>query len=223
MSDVGRHEHPDGGAFYRSLGISALRALLILVVVALATAAVVVLSADLSPGSPAMEMPQGAAASDEPDAPDGPDEQDAPDATEAGSRPALDVALSEPTQAPTPTPTSTPTSAPTPTPEPAPSAATEEPEVKEPGATLVQVLDGGGGPSATQEVVGVLRDLGYDIVAVSGARCCYEETTVLFTEGNEAVGRALADRDDRLKEVRANPNLSESVDLHVVVGRDWSR
>jgi hypothetical protein len=224
---VGRHAQPDGGSFYRSLGMSALRALLVLLVVALGTAAMVVLTADLSPSSPAMTQPDADMAIE------GQPEDVASQTARAAGSPT--VAPAE-TSAPSPTSASSPSVASPPTPgrateiDDAGEAATEpdagdapRADVKPPARTTVQVLDGGAGPGATQEVVTLLRDLGYDIVAVSGARCCYDETTVLYTSGNLPLGRAMADRDERFAAVRPSPNLSESVDVHVVVGRDWVR
>lgn len=92
---------------------------------------------------------------------------------------------------------------------------------RDPGDTSVQVLDAGGGSSATNDAATVLRDLGYDVVAVNSSRADYDVTTVLFTDGDEAEADALTARDDRFAATAPNERLSEDVDLHVVVGPDW--
>ncbi len=85
----------------------------------------------------------------------------------------------------------------------------------------MQVLDAGGGSAATEDVDQVLRELGYDVVAVNAARQGRTVTTVLYTEGNEAEAEALRAREQRVAEVGRNETLSEGVDLHVVVAPDW--
>lgn len=93
---------------------------------------------------------------------------------------------------------------------------------RDPEETTVQVLDAGGGSTATDEAADVLREMGYDVVAINSSRTDYPTTTVLFTEGNEAEAEALPARDDRFAETAPNERLSEGVDLHVVVGPDWA-
>jgi hypothetical protein len=87
--------------------------------------------------------------------------------------------------------------------------------------TTVQVLDGGAGRQRTNEVVAVLRRLGYQVVAVNKAVRTYNVTTVFYSRGEEASARALRARDRRFAEVEANSNLNQRVALHVVVGTDW--
>lgn len=93
---------------------------------------------------------------------------------------------------------------------------------RDPAETSVQVLDAGGGSSAASDVADVLAGLGYDVVAINPSRVDYDVTTVLFTSGNDAEAEALHARDDRFAETAPNERLSEGVDLHVVVGPDWS-
>lgn len=90
-----------------------------------------------------------------------------------------------------------------------------------PEETTVQVLDAGGGSTATNDAAEALRELGYDVVAINTSRLDYPTTTVLFTEGNEAEAEALRARDERFGETGLNERLSEGVDVHVVVGPDW--
>ena len=90
-----------------------------------------------------------------------------------------------------------------------------------PEETTVQVLDAGGGSTATNDAADALRELGYDVVAINTSRLDYPTTTVLFTEGNEAEAEAVRARDERFAETGLNERLSEGVDVHIVVGPDW--
>lgn len=91
-----------------------------------------------------------------------------------------------------------------------------------PEETTVQVLDAGGGATAATDVAETLADLGYDVVATNSSRTDYDVTTVLYTEGNEPEADGLRARDERFTQTAVNERLSEDVDLHVVVGPDWS-
>lgn len=91
-----------------------------------------------------------------------------------------------------------------------------------PEETSVQVLDAGGGSDAVNEAAEVLRELGYDVVAINPSRTEYDTTTVLYTDGNEAEAQALPAHDERFADVAPNERLSDGVDVHVVVGSDWS-
>ena len=90
-----------------------------------------------------------------------------------------------------------------------------------PEETSVQVLDAGGGSDAVNAAAELLRELGYDVVAINPSRTEYDTTTVLFTEGNQAEAQALPARDERFVDVAPNERLSDGVDVHVVVGTDW--
>lgn len=90
-----------------------------------------------------------------------------------------------------------------------------------PDETSVQVLDAGGGSDAANDAAEALRELGYDVVAINAARQSYTQTTVLYTDGNQAEADGLLAREDRVAASAANERLSEGVDLHVVVGPDW--
>ena len=114
--------------------------------------------------------------------------------------------------------------------EPAPEQPEEQPEETEPaveateiprGDISVQVLDGVGtdGGAASQRVASELEGTGYRIIARNPA-LAYEQTTVLWTSGNEDRARQVA-ADLGGVPARAQPgNLSEQVDVHVVVGAD---
>jgi hypothetical protein len=110
---------------------------------------------------------------------------------------------------------------PEPTPTPTP---TEDPEeliaaAMEPSETTVQVLEAGGGMSATNAVAEHLGDeLGYSVINITSARVDVTETTVWFTEGNEDEALALRAREPRVVVVEENQGLNEATNLHVLVG-----
>lgn len=132
---------------------------------------------------------------------------------------------SEPTPTPAPTPTAPPSE---PAAEPTEDEGLTPKEAEDliaaarpPEETSVQLLDAGGGSDAVNEAAEVLRELGYDVVAINPSRTEYDTTTVLFTEGNQAEAQALPARDERFAAVAPNERLSDGVDVHVVVGSDW--
>ena len=98
--------------------------------------------------------------------------------------------------------------------DPAPAAYT-------PSEISLQVLDGVGtdGGNAASQMAQRLRDGGFNVVAQNPA-VAYQTTTVLWTSGNEDKARQVA-AEIGAGDVRPQPgNLSESVDVHVVVGAD---
>jgi outer membrane biosynthesis protein TonB len=102
----------------------------------------------------------------------------------------------------------------------------DEPEDRAPAAHApaeisLQVLDGVGtdGGNAASQMAQRLRDGGFNVVAQNPA-IAYQTTTVLWTSGNEDKARQVA-AEIGAGDVRPQPgNLSESVDVHVVVGAD---
>lgn len=102
--------------------------------------------------------------------------------------------------------------------------AEEEPATEpriDPSTISVQVLDGyrEDGGTAADAVFEQLQSAGYNIIARNPA-IAYEVTTVLWTEGFEAEGRQVA-QEIGAAEVRQQPgNLSNEVNVHVVVGAD---
>jgi hypothetical protein len=110
--------------------------------------------------------------------------------------------------------------------------ATEPPPSKEPKAKVkpklitkdvtVQVLNATTNrPDGDDVMADKLAGLGYEIVAVGDANRVYQETTVLwsFDEARPAA-EALAERFGWKVDSKP-PNLSASVDIHVVVGDDF--
>jgi hypothetical protein len=81
----------------------------------------------------------------------------------------------------------------------------------------VQVLNGSGDAAADDLMADKLARLGYTVVAVSPAVRAYPQTVVFWVGDGRGAATALAER----FEWRAEPapgNLSQEVDLHVVVG-----
>lgn len=132
----------------------------------------------------------------------------------------------EPTDlATTPTETTTESVAspsPSPTPAPQPSPTETSAERIDPAEVSIQVLDGvlDDGGVAAHAVADELRGDGYNVIVVNQSYRTYDTTTVFFTEGNEPAARQLAS-DYGFARVEAKPsNLSSSVDIHLVVGKD---
>ena len=103
--------------------------------------------------------------------------------------------------------------------------ATEEPVPDvDPASVSIQVLDAVGtdGGAAAEAVAAELRDAGYDVIVVNQASVGYEVTTVFWTEGEGPGGRAVAATlgTDQAERTPDEVQLSDSVDVHVVVGTD---
>lgn len=107
-----------------------------------------------------------------------------------------------------------------------PSAPATEPTTPtddlDPSAITIQVLDGvlTDNGQAVDEVVTQLEELGYDVVATNRARQPYEQTTVFYTAGNEAQARKVADAIGASVVQEQPGNLSDSVQVHLVVAAD---
>lgn len=138
--------------------------------------------------------------------------------------PADDVAViptTEPAVAATvpaePTPTVPPL---TTTPTPTPTATT--PSAVGAGVS-VQVLNGTDDAALFDSAVQALTELGYDVTPAGRARQDYTQTTVFATAGQEAAAAALQAADPRFTVIGDNPgNLTATIDVHVVVGSDWT-
>ena len=131
-----------------------------------------------------------------------------------------------PVEEASPTPeASEPAAAPSPEPSPEPAPATESSDEVDPGSVSIQVLDavgGEGGDAAAQEVADELRAAGFNVVVINRAGRTYEVTTVFWSEGQQAGGQqvAAAIGAGRAEETPDEVQLSDSVDVHVVVGAD---
>jgi cytoskeletal protein RodZ len=98
----------------------------------------------------------------------------------------------------------------------------KEPEELITAEVTIQVLNGTSNPAADDQMADQLATLGFEVVAVAGSSKAYSATTVFysFPEAQEAAER-LAARHGWA--VAAKPsNLSATVDIHVVVGDDYS-
>ena len=137
-----------------------------------------------------------------------------------GSMPEVQATPEEP--AATATPDDEPAATPTPTPTPTEDVEALIAAARDTADTTVQVLEAGGGMAAAGTAADHLaEELGYDILNVTSARVDVAETTVWFTDGNEAEARALRARAPQVAVVEANQGLNEVTDLHLLVGPDW--
>jgi hypothetical protein len=132
---------------------------------------------------------------------------------------------SSPDEEPEPEPTDTEiaVASPEPTEEPEPEPTDDEerrPLITE-GITI-QVLNGTSDAAADDAMADRLGGLGFEIVAVEPSSVSYPRTTVFWSypEAQEAAER-LAERFGWVAEAKPG-NLSDTVALHVVVGRDQS-
>lgn len=93
-----------------------------------------------------------------------------------------------------------------------------------PGDVTIQVLDATGDTSntAASDVADELRSAGYNVVVVNRAAKTYDETTVFWSDGQEQAGRQIAEEFDfpQAEPTPEEVQLSDSVDVHVVVGTD---
>lgn len=143
--------------------------------------------------------------------------------------PAEEMALDDPSPsvadvAPTvpaePTPTAPPLVEPT---TPPVIEATTPPAGQVGEGVSVQVLNGTDDQALFDDVVATLVELGYDVTEAGRARTDYDQTTIFATAGQEAQADALQQADPRFTVIGENPgNLTTELDIHVVVGSDWS-
>lgn len=114
-------------------------------------------------------------------------------------------------------------------PEPSPTGAATRPAEEEtdggddaPVRATIQVLNASGDASALQEVIATLEELGYQVVAESRASRPYDRTTVFWSAGFDDDARELRRSDDRFGVLQPNDRLDRTINLHVVIGRDWA-
>ena len=129
---------------------------------------------------------------------------------------------------PAPSPESTASEEPSPSasPSPSPSKGREnerEEDRQQPLITegvTVQVLNATGQAGADEAMVRRLQRLGFEVAAVVTAARIYDDTTVFWSSSDDRkAGQALARRFG-WRSGSKPANLSSSVDVHVVVGRD---
>lgn len=127
------------------------------------------------------------------------------------------------------TPTEGSTDGPTEAPTETATTATEEPTASDgvdPARVSIQVLDAvrSDGGASRDAVVACLEAAGYRGIITNSASVTYAETAVFWTGDNEAEGRhvAAAIGVTRVERKPDRVGLSDSVQVHVVVGADAS-
>lgn len=191
---MGRHSDPDPRWFWQSLATAAGKAVLGLAVVSLVVMGVVRWAggADDGRGQPAVSTPPSQAT-----------------AAEVADEPALEAV---PDDAPTESDESD---------EPAADEDDEDGGDDGPVLATVQVLNGSGDADLLDEVVGVLEELGYEVVSTGRAARRYDETTVFWSAGHRDDAEDLRQADSRFIAVEPNERLDRTINLHVVIGADW--
>ena len=147
----------------------------------------------------------------------------APDTPASGTT--GDASPTAPADAGEGSPTSSPTATPTGD-DASPDDATASPtgEGIPPGEISLQVLDAVliDGNTAAQEIADELEADGYDVVVVNKASKVYDVTTVFFTPGFEDSARQIAAAYGFTRVEEKPSNLSSTVRVHLVIGRDRS-
>lgn len=190
---MARHVDPDDHSFRRSLLRAAAGGLVALVVTFAITGILTRLGRDDGQSGPAVFLTAT------------PTEVAQAEITETSPPPA-----SEP---PSPTPEPSPRAVPT------PAEVTEQPDT---AGVTVQVLYNGADDTVAAEAAEALRELGYDVVAVNDTEHTADATTVLYSPGQEQAAEDLREIDGRFGLVEPNTIFVESVNLHVLVGPDFS-
>lgn len=128
-----------------------------------------------------------------------------------------------------PSPTGTGDSSPSPTQTATDDATSEEEPPPSsggipPSEISIQVLDAVlvDGDTAAEELADHLETDGYDVVVVNQASKVYDETTVFYTPGFEDSARQVAGQYGITRVEEKPDNLSDTVRVHLVVGRDRS-
>jgi hypothetical protein len=114
---------------------------------------------------------------------------------------------------------------PEPTDEPLPTSSPEPDTAAPPDAegVTVQVLDGARDTERYETIIAYLEGLGYTVTGSGPSGPSYAETTIFYTDGNDELAGSLAAFDPRFTVViENNRGLTEFIDLHVVIGADWT-
>lgn len=190
---MARHVDPDDNSFRRSLLRAAAGGLVALVVTFAITGILTRLGRDDGRSGPAVFLTGT------------PTEVAQAEITETSPPPA--------SERPSPTPDPSPRAVPT------PAEVTEQPDA---AGVTVQVLYNGADDAVAAEAAEALRELGYDVVAVNDTEHTADATTILYSPGHQQAAEDLRERDGRFGMVEANTIFVESVNLHVLVGPDFS-
>lgn len=225
----GKHSVPDDNSFWLSLGRHLGAAVALVLVVAAAFWTVGQVRGPETDGPVVAGEPTPAATTPDADASPDPTGEPTDDPVVTPEPSGDPTGEPEPSAEPSPSPEPSPTPTPSPTPSPTPTATpTPKPSATAsgsfaPGDISVQILDavlddGGDKAGAARDR---LRGDGYRVVASNKASRVYDVTTVFYTAGNEAKARQIA-KQYGFKAVEPKPdNLSDSVAVHLVVGRDY--
>lgn len=87
----------------------------------------------------------------------------------------------------------------------------------------VQVLNASGDAALLDEVSQVLEEMGYAVVARSRAARGYDQTVIMWSDGFRTEAEAMRNADRRFTLVQPNERLDPSIDLHVIIGADWTQ
>lgn len=213
---MAKHTAPDDSSFRVSLIRHAAAAVALVLAVGAAFWGVGQLRSD-TPGDPVIAQPSepsetegtGTSGEDATDEPTDPEEPGDATPTESATDEPDDAATEE-----------------TPTEEPADDATDDTDDATgavAPGDVSVQVLDAvlDDAGVAAQGVADQMEADGYRVVVVNRAAVAYEVTTVFWTPGNEAAARQIAEHYGFSRVELRPDNLSDTVSVHVVVGRDY--
>ena len=192
---MGRHSDPDPRWFWQSLATAAAKAVLGLAVLGLLVTGVLRWAgggADDGRGQPVVTAPASATPT-------------VAAAVDVADEPAVDESSEKPTESP------------------GDDQDGDEEDGGDDGPVLatVQVLNGSGDPDLLDEVVGILEDLGYEVVSTGRAARRYDETTVFWSAGHRDDATDLRQADARFIAVEPNERLDRTINLHVVIGADW--
>lgn len=128
----------------------------------------------------------------------------------------------EPSEAPAEEPAEEPSEDPSPEPETSPDPPAESVDPAEISIQVLDAIGGSGGSAAANAVADELREAGYNVIVVNQAGRNYDVTTVFWSEGQEDGGRQVAAElgTSAAEQTPEEVQLSNSVDVHVVVGAD---
>jgi LytR cell envelope-related transcriptional attenuator len=97
-----------------------------------------------------------------------------------------------------------------------------EPTLRPAAGVSVQVLNGAWVEGLANRVAAQLRTAGYDVVAAQTALGNYSASRIYYTGDHRADAEAFQERFPAFRVIEPAPaNLSRSVALHVVIGRDY--
>lgn len=119
-------------------------------------------------------------------------------------------------------PAASPTASPTDDVSPDEATGSPDDETIPPSEISIQVLDAVliDGDTTAQEIADELEADGYDVVVVNQASKVYDVTTVFYTPGFEDSARQIAAAYGFSRVEEKPSNLSSTVRVHLVVGRD---